>query len=75
MYYYLAATVLFFVWHVRNLATFCNRTLGFCSIINNVIKDVRSRVQGDSLDKVKSFWSVSNVVCSVSEDDRITFHL
>ena len=61
MFYYLVATVLFFVWYARNLATFRNRTLGFRSIVNNVIKDVRSRVQGDSLDRVKSFWSVSNV--------------
>ena len=75
VFYYLAATILFFVWHACNLATFRNRTLGFRSIVNNVIKDVKLRVQGDSLDRVKSFWSASNVVCSVSVDNHITFHL
>ena len=72
--HYLIATILYFVWWARNLATFRNSTLDSASIINSIVKDVRLRVLGDSLATVKRFWSVNSVICSVNSSDKINFH-
>ena len=62
---YLIATIVYFAWLVRNLATFRNSSLGLRSIINMIIKDIKLRILGDSVNRVRDFWSACSVICSV----------
>ena len=74
VYHYFLASILFFIWQSRNLVTFENRTLSSRNIVNLVIKDIRTRILGESINRVKEIWSVNNVICSVNRDS-IVFHL
>ena len=74
VYHYFLASILFFIWQARNLATFRNRTLSSRNIVNLIIKDIRTRVLGEPISRVKEIWSVNNVICSVNSDS-IVFHL
>ena len=40
----------------------------------SIIKDIRTRVLGESISRVREIWSVNNVICSVNRDS-IVFHL
>ena len=74
VYHYFLASILFFIWQSCNLATFRNRTLSSRNIVNLILKDIRTRVLGESISPVKEIWSVNNVTCSVNRDS-IVFHL
>ena len=74
VYHYFLASILFFIWQSRNLATFENRILSSRNIVNLIIKDIRTRILGESINRVKEIWSVNNVICSVNRDS-IVFHL
>lgn len=41
---YLVATILYWVWYARNLATFCNSSLSSKAITNLIIKDIKLRI-------------------------------
>ena len=71
---YLIATIVYFVWLARNLATFRNSSLGSRSIINMIIKDIRLRILGEPVNKVREFWSTSSVICSVDCNGHPIFH-
>ena len=70
---YLIAIV-YFVWLARNLATFRNSSLGSHSIINMIIKDIKLRILGEPVSRVKDFWSAGSVICSVDCNGRPIFH-
>ena len=74
VYHYFLASILFFIWQSRNLATFDNRLLNSRNIVNLIIKAIRTRILGESISRVKEIWSVNNVICSVNRD-LIVFHL
>ena len=74
VYHYFLALILFFIWQSRNLATFENRILSSRNIVNLIIKDIRTRILGESINRVKEIWSVKNVICSVNRDS-IVFYL
>ena len=74
VYHYFLASILFFIWQSRNLATFENRILSSRNIVNLIIKDIRTRILGESINRVKEIWSVNNLICSVNRDS-IVFHL
>ena len=73
LFYYLISTILFHIWHARNSATFRNRRLPSCAIVNTIIKDIQLRIRCDPLDRVRYFWSVNSVFCEVSANDKISF--
>ena len=73
VYHYFLATILFFVWQSRNLATFRNRVLSSCNIIGLVIKDIKTRILGEPVGQVKEVWAVNKVLCSVNSDS-VLFH-
>ena len=74
VYHYFLASVLFFVWQSRNLATFRNRVLSSRNIVDLVIKDIKTRILGESIGRVKEVWAVNKVICSVNSES-ILFHL
>ena len=74
VYHYFLASILFFIWQSRNLATFRNRTLSSRNIVYLIIKDIRTSALGESISRVKEIWRVNNVICSVNRDS-IVFHL
>ena len=70
---YLIASCIYYFWHARNLATFCNSVLSSQKIIDIIVKDVSLRIRCSSADKIKHFWSLQNVVCSVDGANNVTF--
>ena len=74
VYYYFLASVLFFVWQSRNLATFRNRVLSSRNIVDLVIKDIKTRILGETIGRVKEVWAVNKVICSVN-NESVLFHL
>ena len=75
LFRYLLATILFHVWHARNSATFRNRRLPSSAIIDIIIKDIQLRIRCDPLDRVRYFWSIDSVLCTVGTDDKISFSI
>ena len=75
LFCYLIATILYWTWISRNLATFRNSTLCSRDIINLLKNDVKSRIICASHDSVRNFWSLQSAFCSVDDDGVITFHL
>ena len=74
VYYYFLASVLFSVWQSRNLATFRNRVLSSRNIVDLVIKDIKTRILGEAIGRVKEVWAVNKVICSVNSES-VLFHL
>lgn len=72
---FLLATILFWIWNCRNLATFRNSRLNSLQIIDLINNDVKSRIRCDAIDSVRSFWSLQSVFCSVNDNGHITFLL
>ena len=73
LFRYLIATILFHVWHARNSATFRNRRLPSCAIVDIIIKDIQFRIRCDPLDRVRHFCSIDRVFCEVSANDKVSF--
>ena len=74
VYHYFLASILFFAWQSRNLATFRNRVQSSRNIIDLIIKDIRTRILGEPIGRVKEIWAKNNVICSVNRDS-VLFHL
>ena len=72
---FLIATILYWIWSSRNLATFRNSLLSSQSIIDLIKNDVKSRITCATDDSVRNFWSFRSAFCSVDDDDSIIFHL
>lgn len=72
---FLLATILFWIWNCKNLATFRNSRLNSQQIIDLINNDVKSRIRCDAIDSVRSFWSLQSVFCSVNDNGNITFLL
>ena len=70
---YLIATILFWVWHVRNRATFHNSVLGCAQIIRLIEKDIQNRILCAPSDSARNFWSFKNVLCTLDADNELTF--
>ena len=70
---YLIATVLYWIWHARNLATFRNSTLSSQATIRLIVKHIKLRIRCASSDAVKNFWSKDSVLCSIDDNDNIVF--
>lgn len=73
LYNYAVATILFWIWQARNLATFRYSNLTSNSIINLIIKDFKLRIRCAAVDAVRNFWSMQSILCSVDDNDEITF--
>ena len=43
-------------------------------MINLIIKDIRTHILGEPIDRVKKIWTVNNVICSVN-NYSVVFHL
>ena len=70
---HLIASCIYYVWNARNLASFPNSVLSSQKIIDMIVKDVSLRIRCSSTDKIKHFWSLRNVVCSVDGANNVTF--
>ena len=70
---YLIATILFWLWHSRNLATFRNSCLDSSKITDLIRNDIKLRVRCQSLDSVRNFWSLHGVLCLIDDKNQITF--
>lgn len=70
---YLVATILYWVWYTRNLATFRNSSLSSKAITNLIIKDIKLRIRCALPDAVRNFWSKDSVLCSVDDNENIVF--
>lgn len=75
LFCYLVATILYWTWISRNLATFRNSSLSSRDIINLIKNDVKSRIICASDDSVRNFWSLRSAFCSIDDDGSIAFHL
>ena len=73
LYCYLIATILFWIWQTRSLATFRNSVLNFNQIVNLIKKDVSCRILCAKQDEKENFWSTSNVLCKISDANSISF--
>ena len=73
--YYLWATITYWVWHARNVATFSVRlpVLSSLYIVDLIKKDVSLRVRCSPWDEITNVWSSSSVLCSVDSMDNIIF--
>ena len=65
---------MFFIRQSHNLASFRNLTLSSRNIVNLIIKDIRTRILGESINRVRKNWTVNNVISSVNRDS-VVFHL
>ena len=63
--HYLIATILYWIWAARNLATFRNRILSL-SIANLIKQDIANRVRCEPVGSVQHLWSFRRVLCSVN---------
>ena len=70
---YLIVTVLYWIWHTRNIATFRNSSLTSQAIVDLIVKDVKFRVRCATADAVRNLWSKDLVLCSVDDNDGIIF--
>ena len=75
LYCYLIATILYWTWISRNLATFRNSSLSSRDIINLIKNDVKSCIICASDDSVRNFWSLRSAFCSIDDDGSVAFHL
>ena len=73
LYCYVIATVLFWIWQTRNLATFRNSVLNVNQIVNLIKKDVSCRILGAKQDEKENFWSTGSVLCKISDTRSISF--
>lgn len=70
---YLVATILYWVWYARNLATFRNSSLLSKAITNLIIKDIKLRIRCALPDAFRNFWSKDSILCSVDDNENIVF--
>ena len=75
LYCYLIATILFWIWQTRNLATFRNSVLNVNQIVNLIKKDISCRILCAKQDEKENFWSTGNVLCKISDAHSILFSL
>ena len=73
LFRYLIASILYYVWQARNSATFRNSHLTSRAIVDLIRKNIRLRILGEPLDKVKYFWSLDGIFCSTDANDKISF--
>ena len=73
LYCYLIATILFWIWQTRNLATFRNSVFNVNQIVNLIKKDISCRILCAKQDEKENFWSTSNVLCKISDANSISF--
>ena len=69
---YLKATVLYWIWHARNLATFRNSVLSSAKIVAKIKRDISLRILASRRDERANFWALDNILCSV-RDKSIRF--
>ena len=62
---YLKATVLYWIWHARNLATFRNAVLSSAKIVANIKRDISLRILASRRDEQANFWALDNILCSL----------
>ena len=73
LYCYVIATVLFWIWQTRNLATFRNSVLNVNQIVNLIKKDISCRILGAKQDEKENFWSTGSILCKISDTRSISF--
>ena len=73
LYCYLIATILFWIWQTRNLATFRNSVLNVNQIVNLIKKDMSCRILCAKQDEKQNFWSTGNILCKISDAHSISF--
>ena len=72
---FLIVTSLYWIWYVRNSATFRNSRLKSQGIVDLIFKDIKSRIRCAFTDTVWKFWSKGSVLCSLDENGNITFSI
>ena len=70
---YLIATILYYIWFARNRATFHNSVLSSDKISKIILCDTQNRIRCKSVDSVENFWSFRNVLCSLDDNQILTF--
>ena len=70
---YVIVTVLYWIWHARNLATFRNSTLSSQATVRLIVKDIKLRIRCASSDAVRNFWSKDSVLCTIDDNEKIVF--
>ena len=69
---YLKATVLYWMWHARNLATFRNAVLSSAKIVANIKRDISLGILASRRDEQANFWALDNILCLL-RDKSISF--
>lgn len=72
---YLIASILFWSWRARNLATFRNSILNSDKVIKMITNDVKLRIRCSKPDRVRNFWSLRDIFCSIDDTGMISFNL
>ena len=75
LFCYLISTILYWVWHARNQATLRSSLFSSEQIIRLTTNDIRLRIRLATIEKVRSFWSHNDVLCSVDDNNKVTFSL
>ena len=73
LFRYLIASILYYIWQARNSATFRNSHLTSRAIVDLIRKNIRLRILCEPLDKVKYFWLLDSIFCSMDANDKISF--
>lgn len=71
--HFLIATCLYWIWHALNLATFRNSCRISEKIVDLIVKDIKFCIRCAARHTVRNFWSHNSILCSVDENDNITF--
>ena len=69
LYRYLVAAIIFWIWNARN------SYLPTPKIISSIIPEVHLRIQCDTIDRVRHFWSHKDIICSFDDSDKLTMNL
>ena len=73
LYCYTTATVLFWIWQTRNLATFRNSVLSTTQIINLIKRDISCGILCAKQDEKENFWSTGAVLCKITGKNSVFF--
>ena len=72
---YLLATILYWIWNARNLSTFRNSKISSKKIADLITRDIHFRIRCEPIDAVKNLWSFGDILCSIDNENHISFHL
>lgn len=73
LYCFTTATVLFWIWQTRNLATFGNSVLSTTQIVNLIKRDISCPIVSAKQDEKENFWSTGPDLCKITGKNSVSF--